>query len=289
MNTGIEAAQRAVKAEGGLTGFAAVSGGTSSTDTGSHVDVDGVNALVGLAWGADVGSGKLTAGVFVEGGWGNYSTFNSFSLDPDVDGDGETNYIGGGILARYDQTTGSLKGAYAEASFRAGQVKTGFDSSDILVDDVGTSFDSSTAYYGAHGGVGYMWGITDKARLDLSAKLLWTRQGSDDLNVDYKDIHFDDADSLRTRLGGRFSYVVVDAVRPYAGAYWEHEFDGDQKMTVDGYDPGTPSLQGDTGVGELGLIIVPVAGGGFSLDLGVQGYTGQREGVTGALQLKYEF
>ena len=50
-----------------------------------------------------------------------------------------------------------------------------------------------------------------------------------------------------------------------------------------------PLPQGDTGVGELGLTIKPVKDSGFSMDLGVQGYTGVREGVSGSLQLKFEF
>ena len=52
---------------------------------------------------------------------------------------------------------------------------------------------------------------------------------------------------------------------------------------------GSPSLKGDTGVGELGLTVRPVKDSGFSFDLGVQGYTGVREGVSGSVQLKLEF
>ena len=51
----------------------------------------------------------------------------------------------------------------------------------------------------------------------------------------------------------------------------------------------SPDLTGDTGVGELGLTITPVKDSGFSMDFGVQGYTGVREGVTGSAQFKFEF
>ena len=50
-----------------------------------------------------------------------------------------------------------------------------------------------------------------------------------------------------------------------------------------------PSLEGSTGIGELGLSFRPVTGSGLSLDFGVQGYVGQREGVSGNFQVKWEF
>ena len=76
---------------------------------------------------------------------------------------------------------------------------------------------------------------------------------------------------------------------PYIGAYWEHEFDGKAKSTVNGNRIDAPTLKGSTGMGELGLSFKPVTDSGFSLDLGVQGYTGVREGVSGSFQMKWEF
>jgi len=51
----------------------------------------------------------------------------------------------------------------------------------------------------------------------------------------------------------------------------------------------TPELTGDTGMGELGLSLKPSKDLPLSFDLGVQGYVGKREGVTGSLQIRYEF
>jgi hypothetical protein len=42
-------------------------------------------------------------------------------------------------------------------------------------------------------------------------------------------------------------------------------------------------------MGELGLSLKPSQSLPLSFDLGVQGYTGKREGVTGSLQIKLEF
>jgi hypothetical protein len=47
-------------------------------------------------------------------------------------------------------------------------------------------------------------------------------------------------------------------------------------------------MRGDTGFGELGVSLRP-GGGPVTLDLGVQGYFGKREGVSGSLVVRLEF
>ena len=61
------------------------------------------------------------------------------------------------------------------------------------------------------------------------------------------------------------------------------------KAATYGYSINSPSLRGDTGIGELGFTLTPSKNLPLSFDLGVQGYTGKREGVTGSLQVKWEF
>lgn len=78
-------------------------------------------------------------------------------------------------------------------------------------------------------------------------------------------------------------------IRPYIGAAWEHEFDARARVTTNGYDIDAPDLKGDTGIGEIGLSLTPSSDLPLTVDLGVQGYTGQREGVTGSLLIKWEF
>jgi hypothetical protein len=83
------------------------------------------------------------------------------------------------------------------------------------------------------------------------------------------------------------SYAVNEWFSPYAGAAYEHEFDGEAGASGYGYSLPAAELQGGTGIGELGLTLLSARG--IALDLGVQGYTGTREGVSGSLQLKLEF
>ena len=59
--------------------------------------------------------------------------------------------------------------------------------------------------------------------------------------------------------------------------------------TTNGYAVTAPSLRGSTGVGEAGVTWKPVSSRGFYADFGVQGYTGQREGLTASLQIGRRF
>jgi autotransporter-associated beta strand protein len=275
----------------GFAGFGALSGASLRYNTGSHVDMNSLSLLAGLAWGTDLAPGRLTLGAFFEYGNGSYDTHNSFSNAASVDGDGDTYYAGGGILGRMDFINTGPGHFYAEASFRAGGVHNEYDSSDLR-DASGrrAEYDSSSAYYGFHLGGGYIWNITEAASLDLYGKYFWTRQEGDSVTLSTGDrVRFKDADSSRLRVGGRFAYTVNEYFSPYVGAAWEHEFDGRARATTNGFSIDAPSLRGDTGIGELGLTLTPSATLPLSFDLGVQGYTGKREGVTGSLRIRLEF
>jgi outer membrane autotransporter protein len=271
--------------------FGVIGGGTIRHDTGSHIDVDGLSLLAGFAWRAPLKpqSGSFLLGVFIEGGWGNYDSYNSFHSLPSVHGKGDTSYYGGGILGRYGKEIGPGD-VYGEASLRAGRVDTDFRSRDILNSGgTTTKYDSDSNYYGAHVGGGYLWKITDKASLDFSARYIWTRQGSDGVIISGDRVAFSAMNSHRVRAGARGSFAVNSYFTPYGGLYYEHEFSGKAKAAVNGVAINSPSLHGGTGVGEAGIVFHPAKDLLLFLDLGIQGYVGKREGVTGSLQVKYEF
>ena len=261
--------------------FGAVGGGHFRHKTGSHVDVDGVSMLAGMAWRNNGPCGSLLLGAFFEAGYADYDTHNAFASGS-VRGDGDSRYYGGGVLARYDWQSE----LYAEASGRVGGVKNKFHSD--LTDALGNRarYDINSPYFGAHVGMGYKWQLSQKAVLDLSAKYLWSRQNSDSAIVTGDRVHFDADDSHRARAGARFAYAINDCVAPYVGAAFEYEFDGKSRAGAYGYNFGVPSLKGGTGVGEIGLT---VRRDRFTADLGVQGHVGRRDGVTGSLRVGWSF
>lgn len=247
--------------------------------------------MAGLAWGADTSLGRLTYGPFLEFGYGSYSTYNSFSSAASVKGDGTTNYYGSGVLGRLDLANTGPGHFYAEASGRAGGLDNAYESSDLR-DASGrkAEYDSSSMYFGAHVGTGYVWNLMENASLDFYGKYFWTRQTGDSVTLSTGDpISFKDVDSNRVRFGSRFNYTVSEALTPYVGAAYEHEFDGKARATTNGKDMLAPSMNGGTGAFELGLVYKPQESSPFSFDFGVQGYVGKREGVTGSLQAMYEF
>ena len=275
----------------GFAGFGVLSGGSLRYNTGSHLDMNSLSLLTGLAWRIDLAPGRLTLGAFFEYGNGSYDTHNSFTNAASVDGDGNAYYLGGGILARMDFVNTGPGRFYAEASGRAGKTHNEYDSSDLR-DAAGrkADYDSSSPYYGLHFGTGYVWNINDAATLDLYGKYFWTRQQGDSVGLSTGEhLSFDDINSSRLRFGGRFAYILNEHVAPYIGAAWEHEFDGKARARTNGFDIDAPNLRGDTGIGELGLSLTPSADLPLTVDLGVQGYTGKREGVTGSLMVKWEF
>ena len=274
-----------------IAGFGALSGGSAHYGTGSHVDMLSLSLLAGLSWCADLTPGRLTLGAFFEYGNGSYDTNNSFSNAASVHGDGDADYLGGGVLGRMDFIDAGPGHIHAEASFRAGGVHNEYSSSDLR-DPLGrkAEYDTSSAYYGFHLGAGYVWNITDAASLDIYGKYFWTRLEGESVTLPTGDpVTFKDADSSRLRLGGRLAYAINEHVSPYVGAAWEHEFDGRARAATNGYDMDAPSLRGDTGIGELGLTLKPSSTLPLSFDLGVRGHAGKREGVTGSLRVKFEF
>lgn len=250
-------------------------------NTGSHVDVDYFNVVLGPAFRFKADTIQAGFTVFGEAGYGDYSTYNNFG-GLNVVGDGSTKYVGGGAGVRVD----SLEtGLYADASARIGSVS--FDQD--LRDRSGAGYDINTMYYGAHLGLGRIFDFAENGRLDIYARGLWTHIEGDDATTDAdEDLNISNIDSITARLGARYDRELSQSVTGYAGAAAEYEFDGRVDGNLDGRDIGDdPELQGFTGIGELGVKID--AAENLSFDLGVQGYVGKREGVGGTVMLNYSF
>ena len=264
-------------------GFGAMIGGDMRLNTGSHIDARGVSFAVGYAAGIPMNQDKALAGIFLEGGNGNYDSYNSFASST-VKGSGDTSYMGGGILGRMDFASG----LYAETSLRTGRAKTSFNSAD-LVPGTSASYDTAAPYYGMHVGLGYHLPVNADLMMDLNAKYIWSHQKGSNVNVSNQRFEFADADSHRARLGLRALQSFSKTVQAYVGGAYEHEFDAKFKARVEGMEIDSPSMDGGTGIGEVGLVVRPNPQRDLAIDFGVQAYTGKREGVTGSVQIKFGF
>ena len=271
-------------AQSGVNGFGGISGGKIRHKSGSHVDVKGVNLLLGAATNLPNSAGNLMLGGFFEAGWGNYDSFNSFT-NGNVKASGDNRYYGAGVLARQDFASK----LYVEGSARAGKLDNDYASSD-LVDGFGNtaSYKLNKAYYGLHLGVGYQLPV-GTGEVDFSAKYLFTQQKGGDTVVAGDTYSFKSINSQRSRLGAMYKHPLNANATLKLGAAWEHEFDGKAKASVHGVNLATPEIKGSSAVLEAGISYKPQANSKLSIEAGVQGYAGKRQGATGNVAVKYLF
>ncbi|MDR1708136.1 MAG: autotransporter outer membrane beta-barrel domain-containing protein, partial [Candidatus Accumulibacter sp.] len=268
---------------GKLIGFGKVSGGRVKYKTGSHIDVDGVGALVGLA----AHGGDLTLGGFFEYGTGNTSTHNHFSSGR-VKGKGDVEYRGLGLLAHYRFGDGY----WLEGSLRGGRVETAYRSRDLVaLGGVHARYEGDAHYASAHAGIGKTWNAGN-GRLDAYAQWLWTREGGDTVRLSTGErLEFKAMQSKRLRLGGRYTHALTPAISGFAGLALEREFDGKAKAATHigsvSYRIAVPEMKGNSGTVELGVSTSPTSR--LSIEAGVQVYAGKRKGVTGGVQMSYRF
>jgi outer membrane autotransporter protein len=266
--------------------FGGVDAGSSEYTTGSSVSVGTQTLMAGIGIGGDTGFGRVSLGGFFETGWGTYDTKNDVS-GGSVKGSGNASFYGGGIRARLD----TEMGLYIEASVRAGQTTMDF-SGNVPEDGSKSKIDTTAAYYGGHGGIGYVFRIGGKngaLTLDLSAKAMLSHAEAQSVEAGGDSLAFGETDSMRARVGGRVAYAFGKQFAAYGGVYWEREFGGEQKLTVNGQSVKAPNMGGDTGIGEVGVSLQPLEDTPLFVDVAVQAYMGQRTGYGGNAQVRLDY
>ena len=269
----------------GVKTFAAVHGNRSKYDVNSDIKINGwsVIAGVGNADKFDNGS-EFSWGVFYENGSGNYRTYNEFNNEF-FRGDGSLVYNGGGIAARYT----NKNGVYTEGSLRAGMLKSDMD--NALRDGAGNfyGYESESAYYGAHIGVGKIISLSESSDLDVYGKFFHTYTEGDSFKVANDEFEFDSINSDRLRIGARITSNKENKFSTYYGLAYEYEFNGDADMTAQGLKAPTQSLQGSSVMAEIGFNYQPTPDSPWSFDLNMRGYTGERQGGSFNVQATYTF
>ena len=269
----------------GVKTFAAVHGNRSKYDVNSDIKINGWSTIVGVdnADKFDNGS-EFSWGVFYENGSGNYRTYNEFNNEF-FRGDGSLVYNGGGIAARYT----NKNGVYTEGSLRAGMLKSDMD--NALRDGAGNfyGYESESAYYGAHLGVGKIISLSESSDLDVYGKFFHTYTEGDSFNVANDEFEFDSINSDRLRIGARITSNKENKFSTYYGLAYEYEFNGDADMTAQGLKAPTQSLQGSSVMAEVGFNYQPTPTSPWSFDLNMRGYAGERQGGSFNVQATYTF
>ena len=286
LDTGMTKAMETIRVKGyGVYGAIRGSDIRHDLDKGGDAEVSGTHWLLGLAGKLNTARDyDLIGSIYAEAGWGNIDSDNSFAS-----GHGDTHYYGIGLIGRYQQNEGTMKGAYAQINAKIGRASTDLESNLYDANGNRGEYDEDSTYYGAGVGVGYLWEITQAYTLDLSARYQWLHLDGYDTDIANDPYKFDDIDSHRTKVGARLNYTENKQYTPYIGVAWEHEFSGSARGNVYGYSLDDNSLKGDTGVAEIGVTFSPTADSAWKIDANLQGYAGQREGVAGNLVVNYLF
>ena len=268
----------------GVKTFAAVHGNRSKYDVADDIKINGWSTIVGIGNADKFDSGsEFSWGVFYENGSGNYRTYNSFNNEF-FRGDGSMVYNGGGIAARYE----NKNGVYTEGSLRAGMLKNELDNA---MRDVNGSYgyETESAYYGAHIGVGKIISLSDSSDLDIYGKFFHTYTEGDSVTIADDKFDFDSITSDRLRVGARITSNKENKFNTYYGLAYEYEFNGDVDMTAQGLRADTQSLQGSSVMAEVGFNYQPTPDSPWSFDLNMRGYAGERQGSSFNVQATYTF
>ena len=262
---------------GSFTPFVAVGGSNMRAKSGSYVDTHGWNINAGFARVLKNKNGTMAFGPIVEYGRGNYTSH----LDDGTRGDGDAKFFGGGLFLRQDNTSGF----WYEGSLRAGHMKSDYRGNLNLAN---VTYDTSSNYFAAHLGIGKVNKVSEKGSLDLYTKLFYAHQGSSGADLSTgQHFEFGAVDSVRWRVGGKYSHQVSKTGVMYAGLAYEYEFKGDATASYQGMSTPSPSIKGSSGLLELGYRMKPGAKSPITLDFGLNLWAGKKRGIVGLLNVSW--
>ena len=257
-----------------FTAFAAISGASMRYETGSYVEMRGMNLAVGFARALRGSNGRLLFGPMVEYGRGNYDSYVN-----DAHGDGSVRYVGGGAFVRQEQKGGM----FYEGSLRFGRADMDY-AADLPTGrtPTHTSYDTDTNYFGAHLGLGQRITEQSGSERELYVRYFYTRQNGTDATLSTGERYcFDAAHSHRLRAGARWK-VPQKGGALILGAAAQYEFGGETDATVEvggrAYDTPAPTLKGFSGSLELGW--KASLSENATADISVTGWAGKQRGVS---------
>ena len=267
--------------------FAAARIGKYDLDVAGELDTTVITGLLGYAFNVQ----NSEVGVFMEMGHGTYDT-RTATTEPvgEAEGDGKHNYVGFGIYGNYAtpidwlHVTGYVKGGWLRNEF------------SVSLDGVSANFDRTSNYWGAHLGTYGEFQVTEKFKNRTFLNYFYDGRESEAHTSSSGSIEivesFGTFNSHRALLGSVFEYAYTPTLRPYVALTYEYVFKADVKRHVTDHSvnlilSGT-DLEGSTGIGSMGWTYQNEAKS-FEFDLGVNGYTGKRRGISAQLQAAWKF
>ena len=273
-DAGLRSASTEAATTSGFAPFAALGGASLRHETGSHVEMKGMNLAVGFSRALKRGNDRLLFGPLVEYGRGSYDSYVNA-----VHGDGTVSYLGAGAFLRREQANG----LFYEGSLRFGRTKMDYNA-DLPVgfSKLHTSYDTDANYIGAHLGIGQQVTAKNETEREMYLRYFYTRQDGASATLSTGDRYdFSAVDSHRVRTGVRWTMPQTGGAL-ILGTSVQYEFGGDTSAAYHragglSYTSPSPSLKGFSASVELGWK-APV-GKNCTADLSVEGWAGKQRGV----------
>lgn len=267
--------------------FTAARGGKWSYDTRTRIENNIVSGLLG--YGAKL-SNDLTMGAFIEMGHGSYDTRTHVAGTTKAGG-GSHNYGGLGLFGDYAMP--SIEGLHFTGYLKVGLLRNEFNSN---IAGANVDYDRTGVYWGAHLGTHYDWDLTQSIRSRVFLSYFYDGQGDESFDIagegDVGGAHvsYDAIHAHRVQLGSMFEFAVSNTWRPYLGLTFEQILAAEAKGTATDaqgtMDLNSSDLEGSTGILSAGWTYQD---GNFSTELGLSGYAGTRNGVSGQIQANWKF
>lgn len=267
--------------------FTAARGGKWNYDTRTRIENNIVSGLLG--YGAKL-SNDLTMGAFIEMGHGSYDTRTHVAGSTKAGG-GSHNYGGLGLFGDYAMP--SIEGLHFTGYLKVGLLRNEFNSN---IAGANVDYDRTGVYWGAHLGTHYDWDLTQSIRSRVFLSYFYDGQGDESFDIasegDVGGAHvsYDAIHAHRVQLGSMFEFAVSDTWRPYLGLTFEQILAAEAKGTASDaqgtMDLNSSDLEGSTGILSAGWTYQD---GNFSTELGLNGYAGTRNGVSGQIQANWKF
>ena len=279
---GMSNASREAAAGDGFAPFAAISGSSMHHETGSYVEVKGMNLAVGFAREVRKGGDRLLFGPLVEYGRGNYDSHVNA-----VHGDGTVKYLGGGVFLRKEEADGM----FYEGSLRFGRAKMDYAANlPVGSGTVHTSYDTDANYTGAHLGLGRQVTAKNGTSRETYLRYFYTRQNGSSAKLSTGEHYdFSAVNSHRLRTGMRWT-IPKQGGSLIFGTSVQYEFGGDTSATYHrpgglSYTSPSPSLKGFSGSLEVGW--KAAMSENATANVAVEGWMGKQRGVS--LNARFEW
>ena len=283
-DAGLRSASTEAATTSGFAPFAALGGASLRHETGSHVEMKGMNLAVGFSRELKRGNDRLLFGPLVEYGRGSYDSYVNA-----VHGDGTVSYLGAGAFLRREQANG----LFYEGSLRFGRTKMDYNA-DLPVgfSKLHTSYDTDANYIGAHLGIGREITAGSGNKREIYLRYFYTRQNAADATLSTGDRYdFSAVDSHRVRTGVRWTMPQTGGAL-ILGTSVQYEFGGDTSATYHrpgglSYTSPSPSLKGFSGSLEVGW--KAAVRENMTANVAVEGWMGKQRGVSLSAGVEWVF